>query len=189
MKKLLVITLLLCACAVTGLAQAEKKAEMPAASVASGHVGKKEVIFNWGQSAQLVIMNSDAMPADKFDFRPAKGVRSHAEQVKHVAGSAAVLMAWVLGREMPKGGNDVYLHLKTKDEIMATLKKDFQSYTEAMKQMTEAQFAEQVETQFFGKVSRADVVMRLMGHNNRHYGQMVVYLRLNDVVPPASRPQ
>lgn len=184
MKKLFAITLILFACAVTVPAQANKKAEMPAAQV-----GKREVISNWAQSAQLVTMNADAMPADKFDFRPASGVRSHAEQVKHVAGSAAVLMAWVLGKGLPKGGNDVYMHLKTKDEIMATLKKDFQSYTDAMKQMTEAQFAEQVETEFFGKVSRADIVMKLMGHNNRHYGQLVVYLRLNGIVPPASRDQ
>lgn len=184
MKKYFAMALILLFCAASVPGQTGRKAEVAARSAI-----KKEVILNWKQSAQLVTMTVEAMPDEKFAFRPVKDVRSFAEQVKHVAGAAAVLMAWVLDKEMPKGGNDVYAHLQSRDEIIATLKKDFQAYTEAMEKMTEAQFAEQIETEFFGRVSRADVVMRLMGHNNRHYGQMVVYLRLNGIVPPASRDQ
>lgn len=145
------------------------------------------VMRNWDVAMQLSLGVADAMPADKYDFRAAKGVRTFGEQVTHTAGVIAQLLSWVTDKPAPPNGVNTFDQLKTKEEMMAAFRKTVGEGTEALKKMTDKQLAEKVETQFFGKTTRYDVLMNLIGHTNRQYGQMVVYLRLNGIVPPNSR--
>jgi uncharacterized damage-inducible protein DinB len=156
---------------------------------AFGQATKKDLLATWEQTAELALGVADAMPAEKYDFRATPEVRSFGEQVKHVAGVYANLLSWVRGVPAPKNGNDAFMRLKTKDEIMAALRQTVQENTAALKSMPSQKLAGQINTEFFGRVSRSFVVLMVIGHTNRHYGQMVVYLRLNGVVPPISRDQ
>jgi uncharacterized damage-inducible protein DinB len=156
---------------------------------AFAQLNQQELLTSLEQAGELVIGVADAMPADKYDFRVTNEVRTFGEQVKHVAGVYANLMSWVRGVSSPKEGNNVFMSLKTKDEIMAALRKTVAENTAALKRMTAARLAGRINTEFFGRVSRAFVAQMVIGHTNRHYGQMVVYLRLNGIVPPISRDQ
>src|ERR687883_44313 len=98
--KFLLITLLLLACA----------------APCFGQVPQKDLLTDWRSSAKLLVEIAEAMPADKYDYRPTKEVRSFGEQVAHVAGTMVLLLGWVNGKDTPEG-EDSFAKLKTKDEI------------------------------------------------------------------------
>jgi DinB superfamily len=130
---------------------------------AFAQLNQQELLTSLEQAGELVIGVADAMPADKYDFRVTNEVRTFGEQVKHVAGVYANLMSWVRGVSSPKEGNNVFMSLKTKDEIMAALRKTVAENTAALKRMTAARLAGRINTEFFGRVSR---LRRANGHRS-----------------------
>ena len=126
---------------------------------------------------------ADAMPEDKYSFAPSggefKGVRTYAEQVKHVAAVNYVFGASVLNEKPP---------VDTGEEIMKFLNDSFAYLHKALGSITDKNQLEQV-TLFDMKLARLSVGAFSVAHPMDHYGQMVEYLRLNGIVPPASRPQ
>jgi hypothetical protein len=127
---------------------------------------------------------ADAMPEDKFDFAPAtgefKGVRSFGAQVAHVA-EANTYFFHDPSKPMVDSRAD-FEKLKTKSEIMKALKDSFamaHAYVDAI--TPENAF---VTT---SNGTRAGMASFGLAHMMDHYGQLVVYLRMNGVVPPASR--
>lgn len=144
---------------------------------------------------QEFVATADAMPEDKYSFAPTtgefKGVRTFAEQVKHVAAVNYIFGAAILQEKPPvdtgeeKGPDSV----KTKAQIMQFLKDSFTYMHKALGSITEKNELDQVT--FFGemKAARLSVGSFASAHPMDHYGQMVVYLRMNGIVPPASRPQ
>lgn len=127
------------------------------------------------------------MPDEKFRFRPSPGARTFLEQVNHTTGVMAQLLAWVAGTPSPPGGNDTYMKLATRAEAIGALRRTIEDGDAVLKRMTDEQLAGLVDTQFFGRTSRQDVLANAIGHTNRQYGQFVVYLRANGITPPASR--
>lgn len=156
---------------------------------AFGQALRKDLLMNYTQAAELAIGVADAMPAEKYDFRPVKEVFTFGEQITHLAARYVVMMSWATGKPEPPDGMDVFKKLKTKAEIMTAFRQAVTDSQAALGKMTDRQLLGLVATPFFGKTSRANVVMLLSGHTNRHYGQVVIYLRLNGIVPPLSREQ
>jgi uncharacterized damage-inducible protein DinB len=137
---------------------------------------------------------ADAMPEDKYSFAPTsgefKGVRTFAQQVKHVAAVNYIFGATILGEKPPVdvGGESGPDSVKTKAEIMKFLKDSFAYLQKAVASINEKNQMDQVE--LFGmKLTRGGLGAFSTAHPFDHYGQMVVYLRMNGIVPPASRPQ
>jgi uncharacterized damage-inducible protein DinB len=135
-----------------------------------------------------VVGAAEAMPADKFNFAPTsgefKGVRTFAQQITHVA-QAQYFFFEGFGVK-PGIDPESISKLKSKDEIVAALKASFAYAKKASATITPANaFADMKEVD--GATSRATIAAIDLAHNNDHYGQMVVYLRLNGIVPPASR--
>lgn len=133
-----------------------------------------------------IIGAADAMPADKYDFAPTqgdfKGVRTFGSQVKHLAETNYMLFkSW----NLPNYVNPSDIEgLKTKDQIMKALRDSYDYAHAAMKTITaENAFAELGEH----KQTRAGIATMALAHSMDHYGQMVEYLRMNNIVPPASR--
>jgi uncharacterized damage-inducible protein DinB len=86
--------------------------------------------------------------------------------------------------------DDVFAALqkpKTKEQIMAELRKTLQEGAAVVSRIAGKNDGEAVESQFFGKATRRFLLMQAVAHNNSHYGQLVFYLRLNGLTPPASR--
>ena len=136
------------------------------------------------------------MPEDKYSFAPTngefKGVRTFAEQVKHVAAVNYVFGSAVLGEKAPvdTGGESGPDSIKSKAEIMKFLKDSFVYLHKSLSSITASNELDQLAL-FDGqlKAARSGVGAFSCAHPMDHYGQIVEYLRMNGIVPPASRPQ
>ena len=142
-----------------------------------------------------VLEAADAMPEDKFNFSPEglripsgdyKGVRTFAMQVKHVAASNYAIWSPLTGDKFPSDyiGGDGPANLKTKAEIMKFLKDSFALGHKAAATLTTENMLQTPES---SKSPRLHLATFAVFHAFDHYGQMVEYLRMNGIVPPASR--
>lgn len=131
---------------------------------------------------------AEAMPADKYDFAPTngnfKGVRTFAGQIQHVV-SANYFMYSHAASIKPLGMPNVK-ELKTKEQLVQALKDSFAFAHQAIATMTN-QNAMQAIPPVDGLNTRVGLMLFAVVHMNDHYGQMVEYLRMNGIVPPASQ--
>ena len=139
---------------------------------------------------------AEAMPEDKFGFAPTngefKGVRTFAQQIKHVAAVNYEIAAAILEQKPPVDINEESgpASITSKADILKYLKDSFAYVHKAMATINEKNVVETVKSPFGeGAVSRLGLATSIAWHGYDHYGQMVVYLRMNGIVPPASRPQ
>ena len=142
---------------------------------------------------------ADAMPEEKYNFAPTegefKGVRTFAQQVKHVAATNYMIGAAILGDAKPPvdigQGESGPESITSKADIMKFLKESFAYVHKAMSSVTsEEKFNGQIKSPFGpGQTTRGGMAVLEVGHCFDHYGQMVEYLRMNGIIPPASRPQ
>jgi len=143
-----------------------------------------------------VVSAADAMPEDKYSYAPTqgefKGVRTFAQQVKHIATANYALGAGIMAEKPPldlksENGPD---NITSKADIMKYLKDSFAYAHKAANSLNETNVLEQVQSPFGpNKVSKLGLAIGMISHPFDHYGQMVEYLRSNGIVPPASRPQ
>jgi len=137
---------------------------------------------------------AEAMPEDKFGFAPTNGefknVRTYAQQIKHVAAVNYELAAAILEEKSPTdiGDESGPAAVTTKADILKYLKDSFEYVHKAVATINEKNVTETVKSPFGeSKVSRLGLAMGVSVHGSDHYGQMVVYLRMNGIIPPASR--
>jgi hypothetical protein len=149
------------------------------------------------QYEKNVVDAAEAMPADKFDFTPAslnipgaayKDVRTFAQLVKHTATANYRLWTNITGEKMPENikGTNGPDELKTKAEIIQFLKDSFAMGHRAAKTITAQNALEEIQW-FRGTAPRLFVASGAIIHDADEYGQMIEYLRMNGIVPPASR--
>ena len=140
---------------------------------------------------------AEAMPEDKFNFAPTngefKGVRTFAQQVKHVAATNFAISAALL-QEKPQvdpslenGPDDI----KTREDILKFLKDSFALAHKAIATVNDQNVTEMIPGPWNpkNKSSRLALATMMTWHSFDHYGQMVEYLRMNGIIPPASRPK
>ncbi len=145
---------------------------------------------------------AEAMPADKWDYRPAPGlfknekpefgpaeVRTFAEQVKHVACANFAFSAELDGTKLPeacdKGGPS---SAKTRPELLTYLRDSFAALKKSLSAITAKNMYDPIEGPYAGPNTRLGLAGVCLWHAADHYGQMIIYLRLNGIVPPGSRP-
>jgi hypothetical protein len=145
---------------------------------------------------------AEAMPEEKYSYRPAEGkfkdekpqfgpseVRTFAEQVKHVACANFGFAAELDGQKPPdacdKGGPSP---AKTKKELLIYLRDSFVAARKSIGAIDAKNMFEPIEGPYAGPNTRLGIATVIVWHNADHYGQMVLYMRLNGIVPPASRP-
>jgi DinB superfamily len=142
-----------------------------------------------------IVEVAEAMPEDKYNFSPEslnipgddyKEVRTFALQVKHVAASNYFLWSHLTGDKLPDGlkdGNGPE-NVKTKADIIKFLQDSFALGHKAAAMLTTDNMLQTAEG---SKSSRLHLAIFGVAHAFDHYGQMVEYLRMNGIVPPASR--
>ncbi len=170
---------------------AAKASPKPAVEPSIG--GAIDGTFQWvpGQ----FIPAAEAMPEDKFDWAPTQGefntVRTFAQQVKHVAAVNYVVGSAILGEKPPAEVGDPEKgpdSLKTKAEIITYLKGSFEYARKAVQSLNAKNGTRSVKSPFGqGTMTPIGMATLLAFHGMDHYGQMVVYLRMNGIIPPASR--
>jgi len=148
-----------------------------------------------------VVRLATKMPADKYNFAPTspgefKGVRTFGLQVRHIATVMYMVSAAALAEKPPvdlgptDNGPD---SLKTKDQILNYLKGALAYAHKAARNLTAENQLDDVKNPFGGSgtIKRGEAVGDIGWHSFDHYGQMVVYARMNGVVPgdaPAPAP-
>lgn len=137
---------------------------------------------------------ADAMPEDKYGFAPTngefKGVRTFAQQVKHVAAVNYLIAAAILEEKPPidTGGEKGPDAVASKADIMKFLKDSFAYVDKAAATINDKNVVGNVKSPFGeGETTRLALATEVSWHSFDHYGQMVEYLRMNSIVPPASR--
>ena len=136
-----------------------------------------------------------AMPDNKYGFAPTdgefKGVRTFGQQLKHVAASNYVYAASILGEKKPPVDvgeeEDGPASVKTKEEILKYVTASFSYVQKAVATINAKNLVSPIKNPFGeGEATRLAMATLIIGHCNDHYGQMVEYLRMNGIVPPAS---
>lgn len=136
---------------------------------------------------------ADAMPEDKYAFTPTGGAfdgsRSFGDQVKHVACGNFAFFNEIEKKTPPErcetGGPNP---ARTKAELVAYLRESFAYAGGVLKTMTPANALEPAGGPYGGQSTRLGLATLAVWHASDHYGQLVIYLRMNGIVPPASRP-
>jgi uncharacterized damage-inducible protein DinB len=146
---------------------------------------------------QVLVSAADAMPADKYGFAPTdgefKGVRTFGQMVKHLSATNYILAAAALGEEPPAEAGDEAgpEAVRTKAEILNYLNGSFAQLYKAIETIGEKNTpvkSSSISPLKGAEVTRLALLVESLAHAFDHYGQMVEYLRMNGVVPPASRP-
>jgi hypothetical protein len=144
-----------------------------------------------------IVSAADAMPAVKYGFAPTdgefKGVRTFGQQVKHLAATNHILAAAALGEDTPADagaemGPDT---VRTKAEILDYLNASFAHLGKAIQAIGDKNAivkSSPISPMKGTETTRLALTVEALIHAFNHYGQMVEYLRMNGVVPPASRP-
>jgi hypothetical protein len=146
---------------------------------------------------KVIVSATDAMPADKYGFAPKdgefKGVRTFGQMVKHLSATNYILAAAALGEEPPADAGDELgpEAVRTKSEILNYLNGSFahlDKAIEAIGQKNTPVKSSPISPLKSAEATRLALVVESLAHAFDHYGQMVEYLRMNGVIPPASRP-
>ncbi len=140
---------------------------------------------------------ADAMPEEKYSFAPSvgefHGVRTFAEQIKHVASANYQLAARILGEKLPPGtlgakSETAPESVQTKAQVMEYLRGSFAYLHKAAKSVDSTNEVEPIPgIKGVWERTRLGAAVDAIAHTYDHYGQMVEYLRMNGIVPPASR--
>jgi uncharacterized damage-inducible protein DinB len=183
--------------AVTALGQGTKKAAAASAPPAQPQTIAAVVDREISNVEKQVLDATEAMPEEKFDFTPEtlnipgddyKGVRTFAGQVKHIAASNYFIWSPLTGDKLPEGltdGNGPQ-NVKTKAEIISFLKDSFALGHKAAATLTTENMLQPPGN---SKSTRLRLAVFGVEHAFDHYGQMVEYLRMSGIVPPASSPK
>jgi uncharacterized damage-inducible protein DinB len=137
----------------------------------------EKLIARWESTGQKIANLAEEMPESKFDYRPIDGGRSCADVLRHVA----FWNVYVADRARGKKGDDRANELPKKEfsskkQILSALKRTIGDAISALKEHRSGLNQEM-----------AEMLVTFIEHNCEHYGQLVVYARLNGIIPPASR--
>ena len=152
-------------------------AQTPAPSLA------KEIAGGFQRASTEILDVAEVMPADKYGFKPVPEMSSFGEQLVHVAGITQRFVDSAKGTK-----TEAPHHAATaKPEIIELLKKTFQNAHDMMTPLTDAQMLEPVKFPFGDRiVTKATFWQGPLYQIRNHHGQLVVYLRLNGIVPPTT---
>ncbi|MFL6195472.1 MAG: DinB family protein [Thermoanaerobaculia bacterium] len=161
----------------------EAKKEAPAAKPAGE---RASIVFQIDQAREKLLSLAEAMPAEKFAWRPAEGVRSVGEVFAHVSGAnyflptfwGAKIPAGVDPRGFEKEGGD-------KAKTIATLKASFEFLQQQIQAVPDADLTRAIKM-FGHDATVADAMLTLASHAHEHLGQSIAYARMNGVTPPWS---
>ena len=202
LKTILLLTAATSVAAASAYAQAVKSS--PAAGSSASPSTPPTIASAIGREISLVekevVDAAEAMPAEKFDFSPEKlnvpgsdykGVRTFGEQLKHVAASNYLIWSPITGEKPPDTVNDGKGpdNMKAKADIIKYLKDSFAFGHKAVATLNDSNLVQPITRPNRPPTTRLFLATFAPAHAFDHYGQIVEYLRMNGIVPPASRGQ
>lgn len=145
----------------------------------------ESLIADFERGRELSLAYIDAMPEEAFDYRPAEGSRSYAEQFLHMAQGTIGLSSNGSGAENPYGQQNLEKEtsFQTKSEVRRLVEESYDFAIAGVKGMDSEQLYEIVSRGPFN-VTRIGWIQKAKEHADHHRGQAAVYLRLKEIVPP-----
>ncbi|WP_298424258.1 DinB family protein [uncultured Kordia sp.] len=137
----------------------------------------------WENSKNYLIEMAEAMPEDKYDFKPTDRQKSFKEQLLHIKGNMDWLSTTYFSEDKKDVSKKTYT---TKAEIILALKEAFNNTANIIKNTSADELKKVVEF-FAGPKTKLQILNLLQDHVTHHRGQIIVYLNLNEVKPPKYR--
>jgi uncharacterized damage-inducible protein DinB len=158
-----------------------------AASAQDASALRSELLMHFDMSIRKVIALAEAMPADKYQWKPTADAMPVGQVYAHIANYNFNYPSTAMGVAAPAGLKlDTLEAMRDKAQVVALLERSAEYVRQSVQGMPEAQL--NTETQLYGRsVPRWAVMLQLVAHMNEHLGQSIAYARANDVVPPWSR--
>jgi uncharacterized damage-inducible protein DinB len=173
------LALFLALAAVPVLAQAQE----PGHEMGGHDEGVVSIRPLYDQFKGWLIASAEQMPEEKYAFQPTQDVRTFGQLIGHVANASYFFCSSAIGEESPASTN--LEEATSKADLVKGIKDAF-TYCDKAYQMEDAKAMEQIK--FFGQDgSRLWVLNFNVAHNAEHYGNLVTYMRMNEMVPPSSQ--
>jgi hypothetical protein len=179
--------LVLAAGLAAGAARAQDAAKKEPAKPAPSP--SQAVLENWNDIGRKLIAIAEDLPEDKYDYKPNPDSRTFVAQLLHVSASMYFFTDTAQGKKARFGDDPKRDELKTKAQIVAFVKNCVKDGADLIKAKGDKGLQEQVEDGSPNKIRLYDLAYGLIEHSGEHYGQLVVYYRINGLVPPESRPK
>ena len=194
----LVLTAALSVAAASAYAQAAKSSSAAGASPSTPPTIASAIDREISIVEKEVVEAAEAMPENKFDFSPEKlnvpgsdykGVRTFSEQLKHIAASNYLIWSPITGEKPPDNVSDGKGpdNMKAKADIIKFLKDSFAFGHKAVATLNSSNLIEPITSSSGRPTTRLFLATFAPAHCFDHYGQMIEYLRMNGIVPAASR--
>jgi uncharacterized damage-inducible protein DinB len=144
-----------------------------------------DFLKDWAGQKDMLAKIADAMPEAKYGFKATPAQRSYGEHVMHIA-QINMMLLQAFGSKAP--APQINMKATSKADVMKAMADSFDYGTAILKEQTDQTMAGTIQgPPWMGPSTRARMIAFLIGHTQDTYGQMVVYLRLNGLVPPASQ--
>jgi len=141
--------------------------------------------FAYGRVKDILLRSAEKVPEENYNFKPTEAVRSFGQIVGHVADAQYLFCSIALGEKNP--APKIEQSKTSKADLIAALKDAFAYCDKAYDSMTDASAIEMVKL-FGNDTPKLDVLTVNNMHNMEHYGNLVTYMRLKNIVPPTSEP-
>ncbi len=176
--------LLLCLLMSTAVAFSQDKPAAPVAAPPDNPLSTSNKNIYEGVKG-ILLRSAEKMPEENYAFKPTEAVRSYGQIIGHVADAQYLFCSMVLGE--PNPAPHIEKTKTSKADLIASLKTAFAYCDKAYGGMTDASATQTV--MFFGKPSPKLGVLSVNNmHNVEHYGNLITYMRLKNIVPPTSEP-
>lgn len=149
------------------------------------------ILEQWNDIGRKLIAIAEDLPEDKYDYKPNPDSRTFVAQLLHASGSMYYFTDPAQGKKprYPDDPKREDLKLTGKTEIVAFVKQCVKDGADVIKAQGDKGMSEAINDGGPHLDRRSDLAYGLIEHSGEHYGQLVVYYRINGMVPPESRPK
>jgi hypothetical protein len=147
------------------------------------------VLEQWNDIGRKLIAMAGDFPEDKYGFKPQADSRTFLENILHASASMYYFTDTAMGKKPHYADDPKELNIKGRAELVAFVKKAVEDGAAAIKEKGDQGMNEEVVAGSPHLDRLYDLAYGLIEHSGEHYGQLVVYYRLNGLVPPESRPK
>lgn len=157
----------------------------PAPAVAAGF--RAEYMAEVDSVGKKIVDLAEAIPADKYAWRPAEGVRSIGEAFMHIVAGTSSIPTFVGGKRLEGITRDSEKTITDKAKIVELLKKGIENAKETGRIVSDADLDKKVKTFGGREMTERQVLVLILNHMHEHLGQEIAYARVNGIAPPWSR--
>ena len=148
------------------------------------------ILEQWNEIGRKLVAMAEDLPENKYDYKPHPDSRTFVAQLLHVSASMYYFTDVAQGQKVRYGDDPSRDQLKTKAQIVAFVKKSVEDGANLIKAKGDAGMAAVIGYPGTNEQQRlSEIAYSTIEHSGEHYGQLVVYYRINGMVPPESRPK